>query len=165
MTGFQFNIFGKISLSFFHGNSSVFYFFVYLVPYTLCFQFLNTQFATLIFQIIYEHALYENRDTVISNLDNNVTMKKLLTFVARQFVRREMILDVDWLGSDKGVFYESGFGTDMGLCDWITPNMTFEDVKTTSLRDNQPGTETGLKNGLTLMLDGETFDYGIRGQE
>ena len=88
-------------------------------------------------------------------------MKKLLTFVARQFVRREMILDVDWLGSDKGVFYESGFGTDMDLCDWITPNMTFEDVKTTSLRDNQPGTETGLKNGLTLMLDGETFDYGL----
>ena len=72
-----------------------------------------------------------------------------------------MILDVEWLGSSKGVLFESGFGTDMGLCEWITPNMTFDDIKNSSLQNNQPGTETGLKNGLTLMMDAETFDYGL----
>ena len=92
-------------------------------------------------------------------------MKELLPYIARQFSRREMVLDIEWLASPKGVYYISGFGTDMGLCDWITPNMTFDEVKTHSILQNKPGTQTGLKNGLTLMLDGETFDYGLRGQE
>ena len=105
--------------------------------------------------------MYEQKETIINNLENPAITKKLLLYVARQFVKKDMVLDVDWLGSPKGVFYESGFGTDMGICEWITPNMTFEDVKSTSLRENEPGTETGLKNGLTLMLDGETYDYGL----
>ena len=92
-------------------------------------------------------------------------MKELLPYIARQYTRREMVLDIEWLASSKGVYYISGFGTDMGLCDWIAPDMTFEDAETFSNLEIKPGTQTGLKNGLTLMLDGETFDYGIRGQE
>ena len=64
---------------------------------------------------------------------------------------------VEWLGSHKGALYISGFGTDMGLCDWITPNMTLGE----SFLEIEPGVQTGLKNGLTLMLDAETFDYGL----
>ena len=69
-----------------------------------------------------------------------------------------MILDVDWLGSDFGVFYEGGFETDMGICDWITPNFTGN----TNLSQIVPGSQTGLINGLNLMLDAEAFDYGLR---
>ena len=112
-------------------------------------------------QIIYEHNLFEQKEVIANNLGDTLTKKKLLRFIARQFKKGEMILDVEWLGSSKGVLFESGFGTDMGLCEWITPNMTFDDIKNSSLQNNQPGTETGLKNGLTLMMDAETFDYGL----
>ena len=67
-----------------------------------------------------------------------------------------MILDIDWLGSDLGVYYEPSFGTDFGICDWITPN-----VDTFDLNDTINGSETGTLNGLTLLLDAETFDYGF----
>ena len=60
------------------------------------------------FQIIFEHNLYEQKETIINNLDNPAITKKLLLYVARQFVKKDMVLDVDWLGSPKGVFYESG---------------------------------------------------------
>ena len=93
----------------------------------------------------------------MKHMDHINTRTKLLPHISRQYGKDEMIVDLDWLGSEFGLFHEAGFGTDMGLCDWITPNAT-----TTNLRDIQPGSQTGASNGLTLVLDAEIFDYGLR---
>ena len=55
------------------------------------------------------------------------------------------------------IIYEwsQGFETDQGICDWITPNSD-----TVELLNVEPGSETGSNNGLVLLLDAETFDYG-----
>ena len=72
-----------------------------------------------------------------------------------------MIIDVDWLGSIHGVYQEDGFATDLGICEWITPNVTKDFTK---LRYLEPGSTSGLNNGLSVLLDAETFDYGIETQ-
>ena len=55
--------------------------------------------------------MYDQKEAIKQSLENGMTKKKLFNYVARQFVRRDMILEVDWLGSTKGVFYEPAFGT------------------------------------------------------
>ena len=46
----------------------------------------------------------------------------------------------------------------MGICDWVTPN--FNETDSLELINVKPGSETGSNNGLQLILDAETFDYG-----
>ncbi len=74
------------------------------------------------------------------------------------------------------MFLEQGFGTEFGIlasactylciyictkdsfkgiCDWITPNATHTDLDRL-----EPGSETGSNNGLRILMDAETFDYG-----
>lgn len=81
--------------------------------------------------------------------------RKLIRYLASQYARDDIIIDMDWLGSELGVYFEKGFGTDFGMCDWITPNSS-----TTRLYEIGAGSQTGLNNGLTILLDAETFDYG-----
>ena len=93
---------------------------------------------------------------------NDNTLFKLLPHLSRQYTRNEMILDVDWLGSDSGVYFEPSFGTDFGICDWITPNADGDNLENFNLTNNTiKGSESGTRNGLTLLLDAETFDYGM----
>ena len=115
-------------------------------------------------EIQVEESLFESKDEILSHLNLKETRRKLLPYLSRQFQAFEMILDVDWLGSEFGVYYETGFGTDMGICEWITPNTTFKKglIEPFDLRSVQPGSQTGVKNGLTLMLDAEAFNYGLR---
>ena len=110
------------------------------------------------FQTFYKHAVLPWKDQIIQTIDDPITKKKLLPFISKQFARKDMILDLDWLGSKHGVYHEAGFGTDMGLCEWITPNVT---ANFTKLKDLEPGSTAGLNNGLTLLLDTESFDYGV----
>ena len=77
--------------------------------------------------------------------------------MARQW-KGEMILGIGWRGGNTGVYHEHGFGTDMGICDWVTPN--FNETDSLELIHVKPGSETGSNNGLQLILDAETFDYG-----
>ena len=49
----------------------------------------------------------------------------------------------------------------LGICEWITPNVTKDFTK---LRYLEPGSTSGLNNGLSVLLDAETFDYGIETQ-
>lgn len=105
-------------------------------------------------QIYFENFLNSEKDNI--DLESRKIRKKLLPYVSRQFERFEMVVDIEWLGSDYGVFYETGFDTDAGVCDWITPNTTNVDIL-----DLQPGSQTGDKNGLNLILDAEVYDYGL----
>ena len=47
----------------------------------------------------------------------------------------------------------------MGICDWITPNFNTTSGNLT-LASVTAGSETGSNNGLQIILDAETFDYG-----
>ena len=62
------------------------------------------------------------------------------------------------------------FGTDYGICSIIKPQTVFDPkldkvhykVKTFGEHINiQRGAEVGRKNGLTILLDTETFDYSF----
>ena len=55
--------------------------------------------------------------------------------------------------------FQPDFGTDMGICDWITPNFNTTSGNLT-LASVTAGSETGSNNGLQIILDAETFDYG-----
>lgn len=105
-------------------------------------------------QIYFENFLYTEKENI--DLSSRKIRKKLLPYVSRQFERFGMVVDIEWLGSEFGVFYETGFDTDAGVCDWITPNTTNSDIL-----DLVPGSQTGDNNGLTLILDAEVYDYGL----
>ena len=107
-------------------------------------------------EIFYSHGLIDDEYQIKETLLQDPTLFKLLPHLSRQYQLNDMILDIDWLGSDLGVYYEPSFGTDFGICDWITPN-----VESFDLNDTTHGSETGTLNGLTLLLDAETFDYGF----
>ena len=62
------------------------------------------------------------------------------------------------------------FGTDYGICSIIKPqtifdpkynNVFFKDKVFKLNRDIKPGAEVGRKNGLSILLDTETFDYSF----
>ena len=105
-------------------------------------------------QIMSEHALFDYKINIQNTIHEKETKYRLVRHLARQNERYEMILDIEWYGN-KSVYFEEDFGTDAGICDWITPNSD-----TIQLIDITPGCETGSQNGLQLMLDAETFDYG-----
>ena len=98
--------------------------------------------------------MYDFHGNISKNLKDTGVKYRLFRHLARQW-KGEMILGIGWRGGDTGVYHEHGFGTDMGFCDWITPN-----TNTTTLSEVEPKSETGSNNGLTLILDAETFDYG-----
>ena len=109
-------------------------------------------------EIFYSHALFEDKTEIEDTLTENVTLFKLLPYLSRQYKANDMILDIDWLGSEFGVYHEPSFGTDFGICDWMTPNVDSFNLSDTN--SPKKGSETGTRNGLTLLLDAETFDYG-----
>ena len=72
-------------------------------------------------------------------------------------------MDPDAQNSDTGgVFLEIGYSTSFGLCSFITPyyrNMP-PDSDNMTLNLLAKGALNGENNGLSLLLDAETFDYG-----
>merc|ERR1711911_45396 len=48
---------------------------------------------------------------------------------------------------------------DYGVCNWITPNYAFSG-SVESFMNLQKGALNGINNGLSFLLDAETFDYG-----
>ena len=53
------------------------------------------------------------------------------------------------------------FGTNYGICSWITPFFRMpEKGKKPDFSSLVPGSRSGENNGLSLLLDAETFDYG-----
>lgn len=76
-----------------------------------------------------------------------------------------MIPYIEWDGaekdSDPGVFLEPAFGTNYGICSWISPFFRMpKGGKERDLLSLVPGALNGENNGLSLLLDAETFDYG-----
>ena len=105
----------------------------------------------------------------------NQTTKKLYhkTFLhelASQWKQGQMIPFIQWSGMDPddpknetgGVFLEIGFGTSFGICNFITPYFRHmpPDTDQVTLNYLKKGAFNGEKNGLSVLLDAETFDYG-----
>ena len=77
----------------------------------------------------------------------------------------QMIPYIEWDGAEKnskpGLFLEPGFGTNYGICSWVSPFFKMpEDGKERDLLGLVPGALNGENNGLSILLDAETFDYG-----
>ena len=67
-------------------------------------------------EIFYSHALFEDKTEIEDTLTENVTLFKLLPYLSRQYKANDMILDIDWLGSEFGVYHEPSFGTEVLCC-------------------------------------------------
>ena len=96
--------------------------------------------------------------------------KNFLRELASQWRQGQMIPYIKWDGMDPddirnetgGVFLEIGYPTSFGLCNFITPyfrNMP-PDSDQMNLRDLHKGALNGENNGLSVLVDAETFDYG-----
>ena len=96
--------------------------------------------------------------------------KNFLRELAGQWKQGQMIPYLKWDGMDPddqlnkpgGIYLEIGYPTSFGLCNFITPyyrhmpldsdNMTLEELP--------KGALNGENNGLSVLVDAETFDYG-----
>ena len=85
-----------------------------------------------------------------------------------------MILRASYEGYEKdgseSTDFDPYFGTDVGICSLIKPQLSFNHNKsldklpywTKLFGANEkilPGSEVGKANGLTVLLDAETYDY------
>ena len=61
-----------------------------------------------------------------------------------------------------GVFLEIGYATSFGICNFITPYFRHMPPETDqmTLKYLKKGALNGENNGLSVLLDAETFDYG-----
>ena len=77
----------------------------------------------------------------------------------------QMIPFIDWNGAEKGstpgVFLGPAFGTNYGICSWISPFFRMpQKGNERDLLSLVPGALNGENSGLSVLLDAETFDYG-----
>ena len=75
-----------------------------------------------------------------------------------QYIVGQMIPYMDWPGNQ--IFYNGGadFGTDAGICEWISPFHFREEPWSDDFGRIQEGTFPGNQNGIKILLDAETFD-------
>ena len=96
--------------------------------------------------------------------------KTFLQELASQWRQGQMIPFLQWSGMDPddpqnetgGVFLEIGYATSFGICNFITPyfrNMP-PDTDQMTLKYLEKGALNGENNGLSVLLDAETWDYG-----
>ena len=76
-----------------------------------------------------------------------------------------MIPYIEWNGAEKdsksGVFLEPAYGTNYGICSWISPFFRMpQRGNERDLLSLVQGAHNGENNGLSVLLDAETFDYG-----
>ena len=69
-----------------------------------------------------------------------------------------MILGMKWKGKG-GIFYQTDYSTDYGVCHWVTPSYDWTGSNLFSMNTKR-GALNGINNGLSLLLDAETYDYG-----
>ena len=102
-----------------------------------------------------------------NNENAKVYHENYLHEVASQWEISQMVSYLTWYGMDPndpsnttGVFFQPGFGTSYGVCSWVTPfyRMPRKGMET-SLLEQMKGALSGENNGLSLLLDAETFDY------
>ena len=97
-----------------------------------------------------------------SNATKKAYHRSFLQAFAGQWTIGQMILLMKWKGKgDDRLFYHSDYSTDYGVCNWITPNFVFSPgSESESFMNLQRGTLNGINNGLSFLLDAETYDYG-----
>ena len=96
--------------------------------------------------------------------------KTFLQELASQWKQGQMIPFIQWSGMDPddpqngtgGVFLEIGYATSFGICNFITPYFRHMPPETDqmTLKYLKKGALNGENNGLSVLLDAETFDYG-----
>ena len=95
---------------------------------------------------------------VLSESTKKAYHKSYLQAMAGQWTIGQMIMFMRWKGKG-GIFYQSEYSTDYGVCHWITPNYVWTGSKQFSMNQER-GALNGINNGLSLLLDAETYDYG-----
>ena len=97
--------------------------------------------------------------------------ENFLPELASQWKTGQMIPFVKWDGMDPDdvekdigeLFLEVGYATSFGLCSFITPyykKMPADVEDVTVLKNLPKGALNGENNGLSVLVDAETFDYG-----
>ena len=96
---------------------------------------------------------------VLSESTKKAYHKSYLQALAGQWTIGQMIIMMRWKGKG-GIFFQPDYSTDYGVCNWITPNYQTSTGSDEFLINLQRGALNGKNNGLTFMLDAETYDYG-----
>ena len=128
-------------------------------------QFYQRNLDALKFLVPPENKLYYYNNVypaeligVLSNSTRKAYHKSYFQAMAGQWMIGQMILFMRWKEKG-GIFYQSDYSTDYGVCNWITPN--YDEYESDEFNMNlQRGALNGLNNGLSLLLDAETYDYG-----
>ena len=100
------------------------------------------------------------------NLTKVAYHKNFFQALANQWAIGQMILMMRWQGRlgrnswGGNLFYSIGYPTDFGVCQWITPNYQFSGSDAHIFQNLPRGALNGVNNGLSLLMDAETFDYG-----
>ena len=123
---------------------------------------------------LYIYNQVENAEETLGDY-NEVTKKtyhmNFLRELAGQWKQGQMIPYLRWDGMDPddklnnpgGVYLEVGYPTSFGLCNFITPyykHMPSEAPDNMTLKFLPKGALNGENNGLSVLVDAETFDYG-----
>ena len=86
--------------------------------------------------------------------------KSFLHAMAGQWTVGQMIIFMRWKGKG-GLFYQLDYSTDYGVCNWLSPNYQPSTGFGSAFVDKlEKGALNGINNGLTFLLDAETYDYG-----
>ena len=77
--------------------------------------------------LVHYDDVYDAKDLLgeYSNLTKLAYHKSFLQAMAGQWTIGQMILMIKWRGNGDGIWYQTGYSTDYGVCQWVTPDYNF----------------------------------------
>ena len=96
---------------------------------------------------------------VLSESTKKAYHKSYLQAMASQWTIGQMIIMMRWKGKG-GIFYQPDYSTDYGVCNWVSPSYQQSNGSDGFFNKLQRGALNEKNNGLSFLLDAETYDYG-----
>ena len=96
---------------------------------------------------------------ILSESTKKAYHKSYLQAMASQWTIGQMIILMRWKGKG-GIFYQPDYATDYGVCNWVSPSYQPSNGSDGFFNNLQRGALNGKNNGLSFLLDAETYDYG-----
>ena len=102
----------------------------------------------------------KNRFDEFNSTEKEMLKQKFFKIIFAQYKFGQMIPYFDWPGDQILYWGGADFGTDAGSCEFLAPIVSLMERWSFQLQDLDAGSYPGEINGITLLLDAETFDNG-----